>query len=38
MWVVADRLSQPEGTWSPFAAPSVARHLYPTPAMADFAA
>jgi len=38
MWVVADRLSQPEGTWSPFVAPMAARHLYPAPAMADLAA
>ncbi len=29
MWVVADRLSQPAGTWTPFTPPAFARRLYP---------
>lgn len=29
MWVVADRLAQPRGTWSPFKPPMFARRLYP---------
>jgi hypothetical protein len=29
LWVIADRLAQPEGTWQPFRAPSIARHLFP---------
>jgi len=29
LWVIADRLAQPEGTWQPFRAPSLARHLFP---------
>ncbi len=38
LWVVADRLAQPAGTWAPFVPPSIARHLYPTPAPASMAA
>ena len=38
LWVVADRLAQPAGRWAPFSPPSVARHLYPTPAPASMAA
>ena len=29
LWVIADRLAQPEGSWRPFRAPSLARHLFP---------
>lgn len=29
MWVVADRLAQPAGTWTPFRPPTFARRLYP---------
>ena len=29
LWVIADRLAQPEGTWRPFRARSLARHLFP---------
>ena len=29
MWVVADRLAQPEGEWTPFEPPSPFRSLYP---------
>lgn len=29
LWVVADRLAQPEGVWEPFRAPAVARRLFP---------
>ena len=29
MWVVADRLAQPAGTWTPFRPPAFARRLYP---------
>ena len=29
LWVVADRLAQPEGLWRPFRAPAVARRLFP---------
>ncbi len=29
LWVIADRLAQPDGTWQPFRAPSLARHLFP---------
>ena len=29
LWVVADRLAQPEGEWRPFRAPPVARLLFP---------
>jgi pimeloyl-ACP methyl ester carboxylesterase len=38
MWVVADRLAQPAGTWAPFTPPAFARHLYPTPAPVELAA
>jgi hypothetical protein len=38
LWVVADRLAQDRGTWTPFVAPAFARHLYPTPAPAVAAA
>jgi len=38
LWVVADRLAQPAGEWAPFVAPSIARHLYPTPAPSSMAA
>jgi pimeloyl-ACP methyl ester carboxylesterase len=29
LWVLADRLAQPEGTWRPFVAPAVLRPLFP---------
>jgi pimeloyl-ACP methyl ester carboxylesterase len=29
LWVIADRLAQTDGTWQPFRAPSLARHLFP---------
>ena len=29
LWIVADRLAQPEGRWRPFRAPAVARRLFP---------
>jgi len=32
LWVIADRLAQPEGAWKPFAPPRFARRLYPRPA------
>ncbi len=33
LWVIADRLAQPEGTWKPFEPPRFARQLFPrTPA------
>jgi pimeloyl-ACP methyl ester carboxylesterase len=38
LWVVADRLAQPVVPWAPFASPSYARHLYPTPAPGSMAA
>jgi len=38
LWVVADRLAQPAGTWTPFTPPALVRHLYPTPAPASMAA
>ena len=38
LWVVADRLAQPAGSWEPFSPPSPVRHLYPTPAPASAAA
>jgi pimeloyl-ACP methyl ester carboxylesterase len=28
-WLVADRLAQPDGSWRPFVAPRLLRHLYP---------
>ena len=31
IFAVADRLSQPEGTWTPFRAKRAVRHLYPRP-------
>ncbi len=34
MWVVADRLAQPVGAWSPFEPPAFARRLYPPPVSA----
>ncbi len=30
LWVVADRLAQPAGTWRPFRAPAIARRLFPS--------
>ena len=38
LWVVADRLAQPVDPWTPFAPPSYARHLYPSPAPGSMAA
>jgi pimeloyl-ACP methyl ester carboxylesterase len=32
LWVIADRLAQPEGHWRPFVPPRRARRLYPSPA------
>jgi len=32
LWVIADRLAQPEGTWRPFEPPRSARRLFPRPA------
>ena len=32
LWVLADRLAQPEGRWRPFRAPAVARALFPAAA------
>jgi pimeloyl-ACP methyl ester carboxylesterase len=29
LWVIADRLAQSAGSWQPFRAPSLARHLFP---------
>jgi pimeloyl-ACP methyl ester carboxylesterase len=29
LWVIADRLAQPEGAWRPFRAPSLVRHFFP---------
>ena len=29
LWVIADRLAQPEGSWQPFQPPSLAGHLFP---------
>jgi len=34
LWVIADRLAQPEGTWQPFRPPPLARHLFPERAAA----
>lgn len=31
LWVVADRLAQPEGSWRPFRVPALARKLFPAP-------
>ena len=31
LWVVADRLAQPQGTWRPFEAKGAARWLFPSP-------
>jgi hypothetical protein len=31
LWVIADRLAQPEGSWKPFVAPRSARRLFPRP-------
>lgn len=31
IWVVADRLAQPEGQWAPFRSPALLRPVYPTP-------
>jgi pimeloyl-ACP methyl ester carboxylesterase len=33
LWVVADRLAQPAGTWSPFRPPALLRALFPAPAV-----
>jgi pimeloyl-ACP methyl ester carboxylesterase len=35
IWVVADRLAQPEGAWRPFRPPSVLRPFYPQRAGSD---
>ncbi len=32
LWVIADRLAQPEGAWKPFVPPRGARRLFPRPA------
>jgi len=32
LWVMADRLAQPEGSWRPFTPPRGARRLFPRPA------
>jgi pimeloyl-ACP methyl ester carboxylesterase len=32
LWVIADRLAQPEGSWRPFEPPRLARRLFPRPA------
>jgi pimeloyl-ACP methyl ester carboxylesterase len=32
MWIVADRLAQPLGSWAPFMPPAFAQRLYPAPA------
>ena len=32
LYVIADRLAQPEGDWRPFAAPPLLRRFYPRPA------
>jgi pimeloyl-ACP methyl ester carboxylesterase len=37
LWVVADRLAQPEEAWHPFKPPSVVRHLFPDRGAADAA-
>jgi hypothetical protein len=29
LWVIADRLAQPEGAWRRFRAPSFAGHVFP---------
>lgn len=29
LWVIADRLAQPEEAWQPFRAPAVVRHFFP---------
>jgi pimeloyl-ACP methyl ester carboxylesterase len=31
LWVIADRLAQPEGEWGPFVPPRAARRLFPRP-------
>jgi pimeloyl-ACP methyl ester carboxylesterase len=31
LWVIADRLAQPEGTWKPFSPPRAARRAFPRP-------
>ncbi len=36
LWVVADRLAQPVGTWSPFEPPTFARRLFPAPSSATW--
>jgi pimeloyl-ACP methyl ester carboxylesterase len=33
LWVIADRLAQPEGSWRPFVPPRAARRLFPRPAL-----
>lgn len=35
VYVVGDRLAQPEGRWRPFRAPRLLRHLYPEPVYWD---
>jgi hypothetical protein len=32
IWAIADRLAQPEGTWSPFTPPRFLRPAFPRPA------
>ena len=34
LWVIADRLAQPEGAWKPFVPPRGARRLFPRPSYA----
>ncbi len=38
MWVVADRLAQAAGTWTPFSPPAFARRFFPAPVPGDVAA
>jgi dienelactone hydrolase len=38
IWAVADRLAQPEGSWTPFRAPALLRPAFPTPDTPDAAA
>lgn len=34
LWAIADRLAQPEGSWTPFRPPKLYRHAYPRPPQA----
>jgi pimeloyl-ACP methyl ester carboxylesterase len=38
IWAIADRLAQPEGTWSPFTPPRFLRPAFPRPALPTAAA